>query len=205
MFQNVIQQSPALGTCFPRTCGKSDIEFMINYLIELIAKRSPIPIPELKTLRARSTVCEFDKPWEAGAFATIALIAVFVIVCTFGSIVACCPAVARVMRRRSTFTRVVEDLEDEPILREEHEVHGTEITEEPLENLTTAQRFFYSFSFRESWKFFTEKRPDEISYLNGMRVATIWWVILGKEFSLSEFAYGKCFSLLATPFDRSID
>ncbi|OQV23105.1 putative Nose resistant to fluoxetine protein 6 [Hypsibius exemplaris] len=192
-----IQRSPALGTCLPRTCGSNDIELIVNVLIEAIAKLAKQSIPELDTLRSRSTVCELDNPWEGGAFLIMAVIAIFAVICTFGSILECCPGVTRIghARRRSTFTRIVEDMEDDPLLTTTTENGETvkidieeEVVEEPL-----AFRAFQSFSFGASWRFFTDERPNEIPYLNGMLVASVWWVLIGKEFSLGELVYENAY------------
>ncbi|XP_055338392.1 nose resistant to fluoxetine protein 6-like [Paramacrobiotus metropolitanus] len=205
-----IQQSPALATCLPRQCGPADITAIVDDLIGYIKKLLPQPVPELDALSARDTTCEPDLPVEWGFYLFFVIIAVLVILNIFGTLVDgyVLPRLhAAELSRKSSFTESGE--EDEPLLQDAT-ADGIEVNPLPARI-----RAILCFSVARSWRYLTADREDELSFLNGIRVLSICWVVLAEFGNLGEIAYenpldyldsaGTIFGQLITNFSFAAD
>ena len=175
-----------MDICVPQSCNITDLQGYVNEVNSILSLREPFAYYSLN-LTTNHLDCETSKtvPYSAGAIIMIVVCALFLALSIVGSVVDCGvknlrellkkPEISALLQRKQ-HTYAFEDTERKPLLGvQTNEFDDTfAMFETPLEFIT-------SFSIFKNVKMIlsTKQPPTAITSLNGIRVLSMFWVILG--------------------------
>ncbi|XP_071493571.1 nose resistant to fluoxetine protein 6-like [Diadema antillarum] len=175
------------GLCLPSECDEADVAGSLSQLID------NLQYDELKALNPQvtRTVCATDPPreYDAGFYATVVLCCVVGVLVLSGGIL-------DVYQQRRKEENTQASSETLPLLHHQKQngvAHSTEMNEQPKQNRPSClSRFILCFSFTRTMEqlMSTRTRKGDMLCLNGIRVISMTWVILGHTGMLLYATFG---------------
>ncbi|OQV21569.1 putative Nose resistant to fluoxetine protein 6 [Hypsibius exemplaris] len=204
---NASQPLPPLATCFPASCTARDADILILSVVNIINATVDLVTPTGKTL------CNSEIPSEPGTSATWMIVGGFAITCLCATIVHLLARPFDHRYNRNTdikplagpntaeqsglSTRAVSSMmEMGPVQTEKSANWRTESfvgsrMEMELEKVPVYIRLILCFSLVDNTSRLFAPEAGELRYLNGIRVMSMWWVLLGHIHQLGEIFFSN--------------
>ncbi|XP_022806962.1 nose resistant to fluoxetine protein 6-like [Stylophora pistillata] len=203
------------GLCTPKQCSEHDITRALRFIFKFIPQVSlkPIQIGSKEI----SVVCDKKSEYTTGVIITLALCGYILSLCLLGTIVDCTLSFLESRPSNINENNEISLVESGHIITDKGEIpngqEGNHVTEDtyllghspkanssPSETLSSSQlqmirqhwmtRFFMCFSLVKNTSFITDtsNSPGNFTSLHGMRVLSMWWVILGHCYFMLQFS-----------------
>ncbi|XP_020624607.1 nose resistant to fluoxetine protein 6-like [Orbicella faveolata] len=206
---DVSQDYPILwGICAPKQCSEEDVTNAVQDIFSGVNQEFDSTVFKLiphtfDDAASKPVFCNKKSEYTTGVITTLVLCGVILYLCLVGTIVDIAVSFAKSnssplnandefmsIRGVSTATdQSIPDAERISLLRPSPEVNLKECTSHQQEPVlpNVVVRFFLCFSLIQNTNRIMDTKvpPSVISSINGMRVLSMWWVILGHTYDFS--------------------
>ena len=184
--------NPIIGYCVPSTCNNTNADVLIKILMQ----------QEKLNFGLLGTTCKEDQTLSHGAIASIVVISLIIAVVFFGTLLEFLLIAKEQLfpdhshlQMKHGYTNIYDTNERTGLLADNHTSttsfnndSGSLASKPSQASSKFITKFMLSFSFITNTKklLSTHTSSGPLACLNGMRVLSMWWVILGHSF---QFAY----------------
>ena len=174
-----------MGMCLPRSCNGTDLEYFVNVTNGFLHSKELYIVADISNIESTRSK---NVPLNAGGIAMVVVCAIFLALAVVGSTVDMSVKYLRELLSKPEFSSINHrDLEKSsektPLLGQPHrndpKEHGDIFSslEKPLEFITA-----FSLFKNVPMILSTKQPPTAITSLNGIRVISMFWVIVGHTF-----------------------
>ena len=177
--------------CSPPECkSNDDLQNVFKLIADLINKSGIIHTdPSTWTI-----MCDVEQEFDAGAYAAVTIVSLFVVLVLIGTLWSLLqPIIISIVEQGKEDTTVLIDAEENPYEDVDTQVPSTEVRQK-YETSNQPEwlpgRLAKCFALQRTMEnlFSTTTKPGQVLCLNGIRVLSINWVVLGHLYAFS-FSY----------------
>ena len=180
-----------LGVCLPDSCGGGDAKLMLNEAIAFIKFEASKIYPDIakESLYVYEVFPEINKPLDSGATTIIVIIGLLCAIVLISTIV----DYGFSSREKSLEDKIIHpryDIAFEDAADRTELLTSVNIQENNIGFKHKILNVLCAFSFINNGKklFGTETAVGPLAFLNGIRVLSMWWVILGHTFFFAMYS-----------------